>query len=96
MNPLPYWIPNNRVLAAFCSVVIATIALFVWITPGVIESRAAVVGQLEEEVAFEGRAACERWGLPAESAAHVACITDLAVIRTNHDNRRSIDGYFPY
>jgi hypothetical protein len=93
-NDLIQSISHNRLTVAFCSVAvffIATMSIALVIAPGINEARALAERQLEQEVAQESQVACEKWGLAAATAGHVDCVADLAVIRTNHDQRRRAD-----
>ena len=93
MKILTQWISNNVVIVAFCAVVSGLVVFFFLINSRMIESRAAIDRQIEEEVAQESRAACAKWGMPAGTAAHISCVAELKVIRTNHDNRRRTDDF---
>jgi hypothetical protein len=87
------WISDNRLFVAICTVFLGTIAFFLAIDARGVESRPAFDRQIEAEVAQESRIACEKWGLEASTAAHVACVANLAAIRANHDSRRRTDDF---
>jgi hypothetical protein len=93
LNSITRWISENRLFAAICAFFLGTIAFFLAIDFRNAEVRAAIDRQMEDEVAQESRIACERWGMQATTAAHVACVADLATIRANHDNRRRTDDF---
>jgi hypothetical protein len=93
MNILARWISSNSVLVAFCVVVLGTIAFFLSINSRLIEARDEIDRQIEQEVAQESRMACEKWGMPVGAAAHISCVAELQLIRTNHDNRRRNDDF---
>ena len=90
---LTQWTSNNRLFVAICAVFIGTIAFFLAITPRMIEFRASIEQQIEEEVAQESRIACETWGMQATTPAHISCVAELKVIRANHDVRRRTDDF---
>jgi hypothetical protein len=93
VNSFIRWTSENGLVVAICAVVLGTITLFLVIDSRNAEFQAAVVRQIEEDVARESRIACERWGMEAATAAHIACVADLATIRANHDNRRRTDDF---
>lgn len=88
---LMQWTSNNRHLTAICAVALSAAAFYVAITPRMIEARGAIERKIEKEIAQESRIACEKWGMPPTTSAHISCVADLAAICTNHDNRRSDD-----
>ena len=92
-NSLTRWTSENRLFVAVCGVVLGTIASFLALDFRSAELRGAVDRQIEEDVAQESRVACEKWGMEAATAAHIACVADLAAIRANHDNRRRTDDF---
>ena len=93
MNPFIRWISDNRLFVAICAVFLATIAFFVVIDSRSTQTRASIDRQIEEEIAEESRGICEKWGMEPTTAAHIACVADLATVRTNHDNRRRIEDF---
>lgn len=93
LNSTTRWISENRLFVAICVVFLSTIAFFLTIVPQSAEIRAALDRQIEEEVAQESHIACEKWGMEATTAAHTACVADLATIRANHDSRRRTDDF---
>jgi hypothetical protein len=92
-NAITQWISDNRLFVAICAVFMGTIAFFLTITPRMIEARASIEHQIEEDVAHESRIACEKWGMQATTSAHISCVAELKAIRANHDNRRRADDF---
>ena len=93
LHSITHWISDNRLFLAICAVFLGTIAFLLAIDSQGMEVRAALDRQIEEEVAQESRIACEKWGMGAATAAHIACVADLAAIRANHDNRRRTENF---
>ena len=50
-NAITQWISDNRLFVAICAVFMGTIAFFLTITPRMIEARASIEHQIEEDVA---------------------------------------------
>ena len=43
------------------------------------------------DMADESRALCEKWGMPAGSAKHLACVGDIQTVRERHARRIAED-----
>ena len=43
------------------------------------------------DMADESRALCEKWGMPAGSAKHLACVGDIQTVRQRHARRIAED-----
>src|SRR5687768_8773590 len=56
-----------------------------------VSSRAAAAQALAAELAAEGKAFCERYGMPASSQAHAACVKDLQAMRDSQTERMNRD-----
>lgn len=91
ISSFTWWISENRLFVAICAFFLATVAFFLVIDSRGAETQASIARQVEEEIARESRAVCEKWGMAATTAAHIACVADLATIRANHDRRRTDD-----
>ena len=92
-NARTRWISNNWLFVAIWAVFMSTVVFFVAITPRMIEARASIERQIEEDAAQESRIACEKWGMQATTPAHISCVAELKAIRANHDNRRRTDDF---
>lgn len=76
---------------AILAIVVVIAGFAYWISHNAGPARAAFEQQRRNEIAEENRAVCERWGQPAGTQTHRACIADLQHIREQHEKRIMAD-----
>ena len=67
--------------------ILALLAFIWWNTYTAAGARAALEHQHNIEMASESRRVCEKWGMPAGTKRHDACVADIEVIRDHHEKR---------
>jgi hypothetical protein len=62
--------------------ILALLAFIWWDTYSAAGARAALKHQRNIEMAL-----CEKWGMPAGTKKHDACVADVDAVRQHHENR---------
>ena len=65
--------------------VLALLAFIWWDTHTAAGARAALEHQRNIEMALERRALSEKWGMPADTKKHDACVADIDAVREHHE-----------
>jgi hypothetical protein len=67
--------------------ILALLAFIWWDTYTAAGARAALEHQRNIEMALERRALCVKWGMPAGTKKHDACVADVDAVREHHEKR---------
>ena len=67
--------------------VLALLAFIWWNTYTAAGARVALEQQRNIEMASESRTLCEKWGMPAGTKRHEACVGDIEMVRDHHEKR---------
>ncbi|MGA7583909.1 MAG: hypothetical protein WBW59_21860 [Pseudolabrys sp.] len=67
--------------------ILALVAFIWWNTYTAAGARVALEQQRNIEMALESRTLCEKWGMPAGTKRHEACVGDIEMVRDHHEKR---------
>lgn len=67
--------------------ILALVAFIWWNTYTAAGARVALEQQRNIEMALESHTLCEKWGMPAGTKRHEACVGDIEMVRDHHEKR---------
>jgi hypothetical protein len=78
-------------LVALAAIACLGLGLRAWATWNGTATQAALEQLRSNEIAEEGTAICQKWGMPAGTTKHAECIADLKSVRQRHEERITQD-----